>query len=185
MRKVRLMSHHLTVIPDNSMAAVARVVSLAEAYGYDARLIKIVQDGIEVPTALADAYYVDIAENPLGPVATISPICGGGGGGGVGPQGPPGPAGPAGPAGPQGPPGPAGAASTVAGPEGPAGPPGPQGIKGTDAPVYIPCNLDLSSCGHMDPDVKHIFVQLFECLESDAIISDSWRHDFWPEDDED
>lgn len=185
MRKVRLMSHHLTVIPDNSMAAVARVVSLAEAYGYDARLIKIVQDGIEVPTALADAYYVDIAENPLGPVATISPICGGGGGGAVGPAGPPGPAGMQGPPGPAGP---EGDPSTVPGPTGatgPEGPPGPQGIKGTDAPVYIPCELNLHSCGHIDPDVKRIFVQLFECLEGDNIITDSWRHGFWPEDDDD
>jgi hypothetical protein len=170
------MSHHVALIPDKSMASIVRVVTLARAYDIDPMLLDIVQDGISVPTELADAYWLDIEANPLG---APSPICGGG-------SGTPGPVGPAGPAGLQGPAGPAG----PPGPEGPAGPPGPAGAIGAKGdpgdpapnPFRLPCSLHLESCGHIDPDVKMIFVQLFECLESKGAITDSWRHDFLDED---
>lgn len=42
----------------------------------------------------------------------------------------------------------------------------------------VPCELDLTGCGSIDPDVALVFTELFTCLESKGIITDSWKSAF-------
>ena len=170
------MSHHLTTIPNSSMASVQRLVLLARQYGYPATSVDIVKDGVQVPTELANLYMEDIERNPL--AAAPSPICGTPTG-----QGEPGPTGAMGPTGPMGPPGPATQGEPgdpgPMGPTGPAGQTGPTGPTGEcECPPPVPCALDLKGCGHMDPDVARVFIATFECLEGLGLITDSWREAF-------
>lgn len=137
------------IVPDKSMAAVIRLVEMSRARGIDPRLLDIVQDGVEVPAALADAYWAGLEVNPL--ATDPSPICDGGTGA-VGAQGPP-------------------------GPTGPTGPSGDPGVDGQN-PTVTPCDLILGTCGGIDPDVAAIFIELFTCLEELGLITDAWRASF-------
>lgn len=111
-----------------------------------------------------------------------NPICTGGGasggGGTPGPTGPTGPTGPAGPKGDKGDPGDPGPTGPT-GPTGPEGATGDEGPPGKDATPPLPCELDLRSCGSIDPDVKFVFVNLLCCLEGLGLITDSWHEGFW------
>ena len=161
--------HHEVLIKDKRAAVIAKLVRLANQYHVDQRSIHVEMDGVRVPKKLADAY----AQSPVPPGVTAVPSepcprgsSGGGTDGATGPEGPTGPAGPTGPTGPAGP--------GQIGAPGPTGPTGPQGEKG-DPCCPEPCALDIQQCGRIDPDAAHIFNELFECLEAQGIITDSWR----------